>query len=95
VPARQTNEIQRMLHGLVFHEPKRKSVYAVEGGLDYTAADGEETKYDPSRERKLVLVCLGGPPTPAEPGSCPDDVSWHEMPMREVSEDEVWRNECL
>ena len=95
VPARRTNEIQTTLHGLVFHEPKRKSVYAVEGGLDYTAAVGEETKYDPSRERKLALVRLGGSPTPAEPGRCSDDVGGHEMSLREANEDEVWRDERL
>ena len=96
VPARRTKEIQTTLDGLVFHEPKRKSVYAVEGGLDYTATDFEETKYDPSRERKLALVRLGGPPTPAEPGSCPDDIGGgHEMPLREANADEVWRDERL
>jgi tRNA (guanine37-N1)-methyltransferase len=58
IPARRTNEIQTTLKDLVFKEAKRKRVYPLEEGLDYTVeelADG----YDPNKERKLVLTRLG------------------------------------
>lgn len=68
IPARRTGEIQKLLQELVFQEPKRKRVYALEEGLDYTIEDASAetksekntiTKYDPKFERKLVLTLLG------------------------------------
>lgn len=73
IPAKRTNEMQRRLHDLVYHEPGRKSVYAPEDGVDYTVEDIKTTEYDPSRERKLALIRLGGgPSTPSDPRRCHD-----------------------
>ena len=96
VPAKRTSEMQRMLHDLIFHEPRRKSVYSVEEGLDYTAeGDDEEMKYDPSRERKLALVRVGGPPAQARHGNRVDDVEGRESPLIEANDDGVWQDERL
>ncbi|KAL3804498.1 hypothetical protein HJC23_002537 [Cyclotella cryptica] len=61
IPAKRTGEIQKLLKDLVFQEPKRKSVYPVEEGRDYLADDVTNSgeKYDPGKERKLVLIRLG------------------------------------
>ncbi|KAL7495176.1 hypothetical protein ACHAWT_007733 [Skeletonema menzelii] len=58
IPARRTNEIQTTLKELVFKEAKRKRVYALEEGLDYTVKE-VNGGYDPEKERKLVLARLG------------------------------------
>jgi len=69
IPARRTNAIQTTLKEMVFKEAKRKRVYALEEGLDYTV---EEVSggYDPKKERKLVLTRLG----PADTCSGEDEV---------------------
>ena len=80
IPAKRTGEIQRLLDGLIFSEPKRKSVYPPTEGLDYYSVvekdvkisqserkknemggvdNKNNNKYNPSRERKLVLTRLG------------------------------------
>lgn len=60
IPAKRTGEIQKLLKDLVFQEPKRKSVYPVEENRDYLAGDimNNGEKYDPRKERKLVLIRL-------------------------------------
>ena len=87
IPARQTCEIQKLLQGLIYHEPKRKSVYALEEGLDYTS--NELVDYDPSKERKLALICRG-----CESIEQSTDEG-AEMLLRETSMDDVWQNERL
>ena len=60
VPAKRTGEIQKLLKDIIFSEPKRKSVYALEQGIDYSPDDiaCSEGKYDPKKERKIVLSSL-------------------------------------
>ena len=96
VPAKRTSEMQRTLHDLIFQEPRRKSVYPVEEGLDYTIEDDQETKYDPKRERKLALVRIGGPPTAqARHGNGHDDVEGEDPASLEANDDGVWQDERL
>mmetsp|Transcript_30426 Transcript_30426/g.64416 ORF Transcript_30426/g.64416 Transcript_30426/m.64416 type:complete len:622 (+) Transcript_30426:40-1905(+) len=62
IPAKRTGEIQKALDELLFSEPKRKRVYPLEEGVDYTADDLLEKQhqcYNPKKERKLVLTTLG------------------------------------
>ena len=58
IPAKRTGEIQKLLHDVIFSEPKRKSVYAVEEGIDYAVEDvaNNECWYEPKKERKVVLI---------------------------------------
>ena len=60
IPAKRTGEIQKLLKDLIFSEPKRKSVYALEQGIDYSPDDiaHGEGEYDPKNERKIVLISL-------------------------------------
>ena len=44
---------------MIFKEAKRKSVYPVEVGIDYSPDDVSERKYDPKKERKIVLISVG------------------------------------
>lgn len=58
IPAKQTGVVQKLLKDVIFSEAKRKSVYALEEGIDYLKADIND-KYDPKKERKIVLTRLG------------------------------------
>ena len=61
IPSQRTSEIQKLLKEVIFKEVKRKSVYPVEVGIDYSPHDVSERKYDPKKERKIVLIRLGDP----------------------------------
>lgn len=99
IPARQTGEIQKRLHGLVYHEPKRKRVYALVEGVDYTSNE-VLVDYDPSNERKLALICRGyeSIKQSSREGGCSDgslDGHQAEILLRETSMDDVWQDERL
>ena len=109
IPSKRTGEIQRLLDGLIFSEPKRKCVYPPEEGLDYTSEDvnssqyeaGEtdvsvNCKYNPSRERKLVLTRLGTSLSAVTKGSAGEG-SMEEGEgvdpfLREAMNDAVWQD---
>jgi len=96
IPAKRTGEIQRTLGELIFREPKRKSVYPLEEGLDYAAKDLEEGDggccYDPRKERKLVLIRLG----PAAGSGCAsENIEEDSQEVREANMDEVWQDPRL
>lgn len=97
IPARQTGEIQKQLQELVYHEPKRKSVYALEEGVDYTSNEGDD--YDPSKERKLALICRGCETTKqlTKEGCNDRSLDGHQAEnlLRETSMDDVWQDERL
>ncbi|KAL7532685.1 hypothetical protein ACHAXR_004782 [Thalassiosira sp. AJA248-18] len=98
LPAKRTGEIQKALDEVVFQEPKRKRVYALEEGVDYTPADleGGGDNYDPKKERKLVLARLG----PVTTGPPPDDGAagtktieeGESEKLREAKADRVWQD---
>ncbi len=105
IPAKRTGEIQRLLDGLIFSEPKRKSVYPPEEGLDYTVVEdikiskNEEnekgsanSKYNPSRERKLVLTRLGGSSVAASTRESASEGRDEDPLFREAMEDAVWQD---
>mmetsp|Transcript_4634 Transcript_4634/g.10180 ORF Transcript_4634/g.10180 Transcript_4634/m.10180 type:complete len:621 (-) Transcript_4634:85-1947(-) len=96
IPAKRTGEIQKALGPeLTFQERKRKRVYPLEEGLDYTKDDLEhgDGRYDARKERKLVLARLG----PADSAPVSDAVSDTENGKESNSEeldqamkDKVW-----
>lgn len=60
IPAKRTGEVQKTLKDVIFTEPKRKSVYPLEEGVDYSSIEvSAEGGYDPMKERKVVLIRLG------------------------------------
>jgi tRNA (guanine37-N1)-methyltransferase len=65
IPAKRTGEVQKLLKDVMFNETKRKSVYALEKGIDYEESDVAGS-YDPNKERKLVLL---------RQGDCTDDTA--------------------
>jgi tRNA (guanine37-N1)-methyltransferase len=83
IPARRTNEIQTKLKGLVFKEAKRKSVYPLEEGLDYTVEE-VSNGYDPRKERKLVLTRHG-----------PADTCSRESEVEAAQHDKVFQDPIL
>jgi len=97
IPAKRTGEIQRLLDGLIFSEPKRKSVYPLVEGVDYSTEDVKNCKYNPSRERKIVLRRLGGPSstlasTRENAGDGNGEEEEEDPLLREAMEDAVWQD---
>lgn len=81
IPARRTNEIQTTLKELVFKEAKRKRVYPLEEGLDYTLEE-LAAGYDPKKERKLVLNRLG--PANARSGENEVEAALHDKVFQDT-----------
>lgn len=96
IPAKRTGEIQRLLDGLIFSEPKRKSVFPLVEGVDFSTEDVKNCKYNPSRERKIVLRRLGGPSstlasTREIAGDGKGEVEEDPL-LREAMEDALWQD---